>query len=313
LVVIKSQYEVIVIGAGPAGITASIYSARKNLKTLIIAKDLGGQAAIAGASEDYAGYQFISIDDLIKKYEYHIKNFNLEQKIGYEVKSIEKRESNFLVNTNDSSFMTSSIIIATGRKPKNLGIPGEKEFYGKGVTYCATCDAPLFKDKDVVVIGGGNGALYATISLDDYADKIHLLNSSDKLNGEPELIKKVEYSSKVKIINKVKVKEILGDEIVNSIMINRNNTKDDRIKVDGVFIEIGSEPVSIPINGVNKSIKTNSKNEILVDIGCETNIPGIFAAGDVTNIPHKQVITASGHGCNAGLSAFNYIKKQPKN
>ncbi len=302
----------IVIGAGPAGITASIYSARKNLKTLVITKDLGGQAAITGASEDYAGYQFISIDDLFKKYDYHIKNFNLEQKIGYEVKSIEKRESNFIVNTNDSSFIALSVIIATGRKPKNLGIPGEQEFYGKGVTYCATCDAPLFKDKDVVVVGGGNGALYAAISLEGYANKIHLLNSADKLNGEPELIKKLESSSKVEIINKVKVKEILGDGIVNSVRINRDNTKADKIRVAGVFIEIGSEPASIHINGVNKSIKTNSKNEILVDIGCETNIPGIFAAGDVTNIPHKQVITACGHGCNAGLSAFNYVKKQPR-
>jgi alkyl hydroperoxide reductase subunit F len=162
-------------------------------------------------------------------------------------------------------------------------------------------------------MGGGNGALYATISLMDYTDNIHLLNSADKLNGDPELINKVESSSKVKIINKVKLKQILGDEIVNNILITRENMKDNKIKVDGVFIEIGSEPALIPFNGVNKTIKTNAKNEIIVDKGCETSISGIFAAGDVTNIPHKQVITASGHGCNAGLSAFKYIKKQPKN
>jgi alkyl hydroperoxide reductase subunit F len=177
------------------------------------------------------------------------------------------------------------------------------------LTYCATCDAPLFKDKDVAVIGEGNGALYATISLEDYADRIHLLNSADKLNGDPELINKVESSSKVKIINKVKVKEILGDRVINNVVISRENEKDDKIKINGIFIEIGSEPGSIPINGVNKSIKTNSKNEIIVDSGGETNIPRLFAAGDVTNIPHKQVITACGHGCIAGLSAFNYIKR----
>jgi alkyl hydroperoxide reductase subunit F len=277
---------------------------------LLIAKDIGGQAAIAGSSKDYAGYQFVEIDDLLKKYSYHVKNFYIEQKIGYEVKSIEKIESNFRVNTIDSKLIATSIIIATGRKPKNLGIPGEKEFYGKGVTYCATCDAPLFRDKDVIVVGGGNRALYAAISLMDYADSIHLLNSLDKLSGDPELIKKVESSLKVKIINDVRVKKILGDETVDTIIINGKNIKDDKIKVDGVFIEIGSEPASIPVNGVNNSMKTNSKNEIIVDKGCMTNIPGIFAAGDVTDIPHKQVITACGHGCNAGLSVFNYVKKQ---
>jgi len=282
------------------------------LKTLTITKDLGGQAAIAGSSKDYAGYQFITIDDLLSKYDYHLKNFGIDSKTGYEVKSIVKEGNIFSVNTNDSSFKTSSIIISTGRKPKDLGIPGEKEFFGKGVTYCATCDAPLFRNRDVAVIGGGNGALYATLSLMDYANKIHLLNLSNNLRGDSELIEKVSSSSKTKIINNVKIKEIIGDEIVTNLIITNEDKGDLNLAVNGIFIEIGSEPVSIPIKGVDNALKTNSKNEIVVNEECETNIPGVFAAGDVTNIPHKQVISACGFGAIAGLSAFNYIKKQPK-
>jgi len=282
------------------------------LKTLTITKDLGGQAAIAGASEDYVGYQFITIDDLIKKYDYHLKKFNIEDKTGYEVKSIVKENNIFKVNTYDSSFITTCIVISTGRKPKNLGIPGEKEFFGKGVTYCATCDAPLFRNKDVAVIGGGNGALYATLSLIDYANKIHLLNLSNDLAGDSELIEKVGSSSKINIINDVKIREICGDDIVTNIKIIEEKKDDENLEVNGVFIEIGSEPVSIPIEGVDIPLKANSKNEIIVNEECKTNIPGVFAAGDVTNIPHKQVISACGQGAIAGLSTFNYIKKQPK-
>jgi alkyl hydroperoxide reductase subunit F len=213
---------------------------------------------------------------------------------------------------NDSSFESTCIVISTGRKPKNLDVPGEKEFFGRGVTYCATCDAPLFRNKDVAVIGGGNGALYATLSLIDYADIIYLLNLSNKFKCDLELIEKVNSSSKIKIINNVKIREITGDEIVNNIRIIDGNRGDVNLAVNGIFIEIGSEPVSIPFKGVDKPLKTNSKNEIIVNEECKTNIPGVFAAGDVTNIPHKQVISACGQGAIAGLSAFNYIKKQPE-
>jgi alkyl hydroperoxide reductase subunit F len=304
-----NKYDVIIIGAGPAGIAASIYASRKHLKTLTLTKDIGGQATISLNVKDYAGFQFISADELIKKFEEHQKSFGLEVKYGVQVDFIEKVNNEFRVSIGSDSYFSKSVIIATGREPKKLGINGELKFLGRGVTYCATCDAPFFKDKIVGVVGSGSSALYSVIQLLSIAKKIFLINNSDKLSGDYNLVKKIKGSEKVNIINNTDIEEIIGEMVVKSITIkNRNGVLED-LALDGLFIEIGSEPV-IPLLKMGKKIlKTNSKHEIVIDESCKTNIPGIFASGDVTNVPEKQVLIAAGQGCISGLSAFRYINR----
>jgi alkyl hydroperoxide reductase subunit F len=300
---------VIIVGAGPAGIAASVYASRKHLKTLTLTKDLGGQAAISLNVKDYAGYQFISADELVKKFEEHQKSFTLEVKYGVQVDFIEKVSDGFKVGLGDDSFFAKSVIITTGREPKKLGVVGESEFLGRGVTYCATCDAPFFKSKVVGIVGSGSAAIYAVIQLFSIAKKIFLINNSNKLRGDSELVKKVKSSEKVSIIDNSDVKEITGDMVVKNIKIKDKSGKVEVLAVDGLFIEIGSEPV-VPIVKVGKeNLKINSNHEIIVDDHCETSISGLFAAGDVTSVPEKQVLVAAGQGCIASLSAFRYINK----
>jgi alkyl hydroperoxide reductase subunit F len=304
-----NTYNVIIIGAGPAGIAASVYASRKHMKTLTLTKDIGGQAAISLNVKNYPGYQFISADELIKKFEEHQKNYGLEVKLGVQVDSIKKISQGFRVSLGDDFYNADSVIIATGTEPKKLGIPGESEFLGRGVTYCATCDAPFFKDKVVSVVGDGPPALYAVIQLLSIAKKIFLITNSSTFSGDPKLIKKMKNAEKVSVMTHTHVEEIIGDMVVKKITIKNEAGKVERLAVDGLFIEIGSEPLIPTVNGDIKKLKTNVKHEIVVDEQCATSIPGIFAAGDVTNVPEKQVIIASGQGCIAGLSAFRYINK----
>jgi alkyl hydroperoxide reductase subunit F len=299
----------IIIGAGPAGIAASVYASRKHLKTLTLTMNIGGQAAISLNVKDYEGYQFISADELIKKFEDHQKSFDLEVKSGVRVDLIEKVSDGFKVSLGSESFFARSVIIATGRKPKKLDVPGESEFLGRGITYCATCDAPFFKDKVVGVVGGGSAALYAGIQLLSIAKKIFLINSQDKFRGDHKLVKKLKSSKKVIIIDKSDVKEITGNMFVKNIKIKNKNGKVEILAIDGLFIEIGSKPVIPDVKSSSKNLKTNLKHEIAVNERCETNISGLFAAGDVTNVSEKQVLIAAGQGCIAGLSAFRFINK----
>ena len=279
------------------------------MKTLTLTKDIGGQAAISLNVKDYAGYQFISADELVKKFEEHQKSFTLEVKYGVQVDFIEKVSDGFKVSLGDDSFFAKSVIITTGREPKKLGVVGESEFLGRGVTYCATCDAPFFKDKIVGIVGNGSAAIYAVIQLLSIAKKIFLINNSNKFRGDPELVKKVKSSEKVSIIYNSDVKEITGDMVVKNIKIKNKSGKVEVLAVDGLFIEIGSEPVAPIVKVGKENLKINSNHEIIVDDHCETSISGLFAAGDVTSVPEKQVLVAAGQGCIASLSAFRYINK----
>jgi alkyl hydroperoxide reductase subunit F len=279
------------------------------MKTLTLTMDIGGQAAISLNVKDYAGYQFISAEELVKKLEEHQKNFGLEVQYGVAVDTIEKTSDGFRVNAGHDYYTSHSVIIATGREPKKLGILGESEFLGKGVTYCATCDAPFFKDKIVGVIGAGSSALYAVIQLLSIAKKIYLINETSTFKGNPELLKKIKNSEKVSILSNYKVEEITGDMVVKNIKIKDKNHEIKVLAVDGLFIEIGSEPVIPKITGDGEVLQINSNHEIIVDADCKTSISGLFAAGDVTNVPEKQVLIAAGQGCIASLSAFRYINR----
>lgn len=297
------MYDLIIIGAGPAGITAAVYAARKRLNFLVVTKDIGGQTAISGAIENYTGYQFITGPDLTAKFDEHMRQSGAAIKEGEEVTDIQRIEGGFRVKTNAAEYDCKSVIIASGKRPRLLGIPGEHEFKNRGVSYCATCDAPLFANRDVAVIGGGNSALDAALQLIKIANKIYLININPTLTADEAVMReKVEASPKVAIFNSAKTRKIEGDKVVKSITIEHEG-KMKELAVSGVFIEIGS----IPAIDFAKLVTKNSYNEIVVDNYNRTDVPGLFAAGDVTDVPEKQIVIAAGEGAKAALGVFRYL------
>lgn len=295
-------FDLIIVGAGPAGITASVYAARKKLDFLVITKDIGGQAALSGEIENYTGYQFITGPELVSKFEDHFKGFSINISENTEVLSIEKNEEIILVRTMNELFETKTLIISSGKRSRELGVRGETEFKNRGLSYCATCDGPLFAGKDVAVVGGGNSALDAGLQLINIASKVYLINNKSGITGDKVLKEKLEKASNAKIMNNTHVLEILGDKTVNGIIIN-DSGKEETVQVKGVFVEIGL----IPNSNFTELVNRNELGEIKVNCLNETNIPGIFAAGDVTDVPDKQIIIAAGEGAKAALSAFRYI------
>ena len=297
-------YDLIIIGAGPAGITASVYAARKKLDFLVISLDVGGQAAWSGDIENYTGYQFISGPELTQKFQEHMLKYGTLLKENEEVLELEKSGQVIRLKTNKADYQARSVIIASGKKSKELGAPGEKEFKNRGLTYCATCDGPLFTGKDVAIIGGGNSALDAALQLIKIAKLVYILNNTPGLSGDAIMLRKVGEAGNVRILNNSSVIEVLGDKFVKGIKIKSAN-QEKELAVQGVFVEIGLIPNSAFAKGVEK----NSENEITVDLRNQTNIAGIFAAGDVTNVPEKQIIIAAGEGSKAALSVFHYLSK----
>lgn len=294
--------DLIIIGAGPAGITAAVYAARKKLDFSVVTKDIGGQAAWSGDIENYTGYQFVTGPELVQKFKEHLESFDFELKEQVEAVRVEKEGDGFRVLTSKESYSAKTVIIATGKRPRMLNVPGEAKFKNRGVTYCATCDGPLFANKNVAVIGGGNSALDAGLQMIRIASKTYLINIKDKLTGDPILQKKVFASPKVEVLNKTKTLEIFGDTFVKGIKVEIEG-KIREIPVEGVFVEIGLIPNSDQIDFVEK----NELGEIVVNCMDETSHPGVFAAGDVTSVPEKQIIVAAGEGAKAALSAFKYL------
>ncbi len=297
------MYDLIVVGAGPAGITAAIYAARKRMNLLVITKDLGGQAALSGDVENYTGYQYISGFELTEKFLEHMKKFDIELREAEEAKKIEVAKDRLRVRTDIGDYEAKTTILASGARPRTLNVPGEKEYKNRGVTYCATCDGPLFSGMDVAVVGGGNSALDATLQLMRIANRIYLVTKNNAYRGDRVMLEKVESSEKVEILYLTETLEIIGDKTVNSIRF-RKNGEEKTIKVQGVFIEVGYVPNSEPVKDI---ANLNERGEVIVDGQNRTNIPGLFAAGDVTNVPEKQIIIAAGEGAKASLSAFKYL------
>jgi alkyl hydroperoxide reductase subunit F len=297
-------YDLIIIGAGPAGITAAVYAARKKMECLVISLDIGGQAAWSGDIENYTGYQFITGSELTIKLEEHIRKYNIALKENEEVTEIKKINDTVYVKTNKNAYEAKTVIIASGKKSRELGVPGEKEFKNRGVTYCATCDGPIFSGKDVAVIGGGNSALDAALQLMKIARRIYLINMNSALTGDVVMQEKVRRAKNLTILNNTRVIEIIGDKFVKEIKINKEG-KDELLSLQGAFIEIGL----IPNSEFTSEIEKNELGEIKVNCHNETSVPAIFAAGDVTDVPEKQIIIAAGEGAKASLSAFHYLSK----
>ena len=305
LLVISSKmkvFDLIILGAGPAGITSAVYAVRKQLDFLVISLDVGGQTAISGDIENYTGYQFITGPELTLKFQEHMESFGTKVNLSEEARDIKKEGKLIKVLTNKYEYLTKSLIVATGKSPQALEVEGENEFKNKGLTYCATCDGPLFRDKKVAIIGGGNSGLEATLQMMKISPKVYLINIAERLKGDPIMVDKVKASPQVEIWNNSRVKKVYGKDFVKGIEVEREG-KLHKLELEGVFVEIGLRANS-KLAGI---LDKNQKGEIIVTSHNKTNIEGIFAAGDVTNVPEKQIIIACGEGSKACLLAFKYL------
>jgi alkyl hydroperoxide reductase subunit F len=296
------MHDLIIIGAGPAGITAGVYAARKKMNILVVAKDIGGQAAWSSDIENYTGYQFITGTDLVARFEEHMRKYGLELRENEEVINLEKEEDAVSIRSNKGIYKARTAIIASGKKSRELNVPGEEKFKNRGLTYCATCDGPLFTGKAVAVIGAGNSALDAALQLMKISEHVYIINNTAELSGDVIMRDKLAVSKIVTVLNNTTVAEITGDKFVNGINIKKDGIES-FLSVQGVFVEIGLVPNADFAKGVDK----NQFGEIRVDCRNQTNISGIFAAGDVTDVPEKQIIIAAGEGAKAALSVNRYL------
>lgn len=304
------MYDLIIIGGGPAGLAAAVYAARKKLNMLLLTIDIGGQMNWTMGIENYLGYQFIEAPELISKFQEQVKQFPIEQKIGVKVSRIEKSNNGFkVISETGETFEGSSVILATGKKPRRLNVPGEVEFTGRGLTYCAICDGPLFAGQKVAVVGGGNSALGAVLDMVKIAEHVYVV-SLTPLTGDQVLIDKLADVKNLAIFTEHQTVKIEGEDFVKGMVIKDiKKGVEKRLDVTGVFVEVGLEPNSEPVRGL---IKLNEFREVPVSPNCETEIPGIFAAGDVTNVPEKQIIVAAGEGSKAALQAHRYLQRLTK-
>jgi NADH-dependent peroxiredoxin subunit F len=301
-------YDTIIIGGGPAGCAAAVYAARKKMKAVLITESFGGQSAVSTTIENWIGEKEISGFDFAKKIEEHVRaQEDLEIKDNEKVSRVEKKEDVFTVETEQGeSFQTKTLIVTAGGHHRKLGVPGEEQFDGKGVAYCSTCDAPMFKNKEVVVVGSGNAGLEAVIDLLNYSSKIYLLDILSEMQGDKVLQEEILKSDKVEFMSETKIKEIYGDKFVEGIKYTKNN-EEKELKVQGVFVEIGSVPNS---DFLGELVEKDKYNQIKIDKNQNTSQSGIYAAGDVTDKAYKQNNIAAGDGTVATLAAYEYLIKK---
>lgn len=300
------MHDLIIIGGGPAGLTAAIYAARRNLKTLVITKDIGGQAAQTKEIENYPGFLHVDGTQLMQQFHDQAKQWGTEF-VYQSADAVEKNtDDTFNVIVGNDSYQGIAVILAFGLEHRHLDVPGEKEFYGKGITYCATCDGPLFKAKDVCVIGGGNSALDAIIYMSSIAKSVKAIVRGPRFKGEEVLIEQAITKENVTVLYNTEVAEITGDKFVTGIVTKGG----DHIPLQGVFVEIGYQPNTAFYGHL---VQTTPAGAIIVDADCNTSLPGFFAAGDVTTLSYKQIITSGGEGCKAALTAYTYIQKKKGN
>jgi len=301
------MYDLMIIGGGPAGMTAAVYAARKRLNALLLSKDVGGQVNWTMGIENYMGYQIIEGPELIRKFEEQVKQFPIDMKIGEDIKDVSRISGGFEAKSDSGeSYRAKAAIIVTGKRPRPLDVPGEEKLRGRGVTYCATCDGPLFADMKVAVIGGGNSALEAADDMVKIAEHVYLV-SLTKLTGDQILIDRIKEASNLTMYLEHEVVEITGEKLVDGIKIRNLKTKQEKgLEVGGVLIEIGLMPNSDLVKGV---VALNRIGEIEVNCNNETSVPGLFAAGDVTSVPEKQIVVAAGEGAKAALQAHRYLQR----
>lgn len=303
-------YDLIIIGGGPAGITAGVYAGRQRMKTLLITKEFGGQMGKKATEVcNYPGFERISGAELIDKFVEHLKKQEFVEIKFTEAGKVEKENDIFTITTSGcEKFQSKTVIVATGADPRPLEVAGEKEFIGKGVSYCVTCDGPIFKDKDIAIIGGGNTGLEAALFMTNYANKIYVLEFGKELKADEINKSDVAKSDKIEVITNASVKEIKGKNFVENIIYEDNDSKEKKeLKVQGIFIEIGNQPATSLVKGL---VDFTKRDEIEINNETfETKTPGLFAAGDNNSGQYKQIVTAAGEGCKTALAAYDYLRK----
>lgn len=294
------MYDLVIVGAGPAGMTSAIYSARQKLKTLIISKDFGGQMAQKAVEiENYPGFEKITGFDLISKMENQVKNVDVVREKVIEVKK--ENDIFFLKTEGDKVFQSKVVIIATGAEPRRLNVLGEVNYLGRGVSYCSTCDGPLFKNKEVAIIGGGDAGFETAIFMKNYASKIYILEQEESVKASIDNQKK---ASGIEVITSARLKEIKGDNFVNQIVFELSG-KEETLDVKGVFIQAGYVPEASFLGDL---VELNEKKEIIVNFETfETKTKGLFAVGDVNCGKVKQIVVACGQGATAVIHGYKYI------
>ncbi len=321
--------DLLIIGGSAAATAAGIYGVRRGLNLKIITKDFGGEVATSGEIGNWPGDGMTDGITLSEKFKKHLQYYNVNIEEGVEVEKIVKQDNGtFCISTKKGSgigmanekmpdgkegalrcdYTAKAVIVATGVHPRELGVPGEKEFRNKGVSYCSTCDMPLFGGKTVAIIGGGNSALESGLMALDIAKKAYIINKNQFFKGDDVLVKKITSVSKDKaeVIYEAKTFEIIGDKFVSGLKYKDKTGEEHELKIDGIFVHIGMVPNSYV---VPDNVEKNQFGEIKVNTRCETNISGLYAAGDVTDVAFKQIVIAAGQGCTATLSAVEYINR----
>lgn len=298
------MYDLIIIGAGPAGMTAAVYAGRKKMKTLLVTEDVGGQLLSTMGIENYMGYQFITGPELMEKFKEQMEQYAVERRDDRAVR-VEKRGDVFNVRTQAAEvYEGRTVIIATGKRPRLLGVPGEERLKGRGVSYCATCDGPLFGGLTVAVIGGGNSGIQAAIELSSMAKQVYVVTRG-RYAADEILLMKMQRTGNIEELVNYDTVEIKGDKMVSGIVLKDRKTQTIKeVPLQGVFVEIGLAPNSAMVEGL---AELNQQKEIVVDCRCRTNVPGLLAAGDVTIAPEKQIVVAAGEGAKATLQAYAYL------
>jgi len=311
--------DLVIIGGSAAGLSAAIYAGRNNLNFVIVSKDIGGEVSVSGKIGNWPGTITTTGFELAKNFHDHVKSISIKIDEGFEVTEIRQEKNHHIViakslSGEEKTYETKSVIVASGIHPRRLPVPGADKFYGQGVTYCTTCDGPLYRGKITATVGAGNSALESVLMMSKIAQKVYLLtrypNDEEHNHGFPKgeriLIEKVNALPNAEIIYNADTKEVVGEQTVTGLKyqdIKTNELKE--VAVNGIMVHIGMMPNSDFINSVNK----DKMGQIEVDLKCSTNIPGIFAAGDVTNVPFKQIVIAAGHGVTAALAAIEYLNR----
>ncbi|MBM3205055.1 FAD-binding protein [Candidatus Uhrbacteria bacterium] len=300
------MFDTIILGGGPAGLAAAIYLARHKLNFALLTGTVGGQALWSDDVENYLGFHLLNGSQLVAEFRKHIDDYQqaFTLKEGEMVRKVERTAQGFSIMTDKADYATKTLLIATGTTHRKLNVPGEKEFYGKGVTYCAACDAPLFKDKTVYVIGGGNSAMDAALFVAKYSSRVKLVVVNKEISGDPIMMEKVKEHPNIQLLTETKTTKILGKDLVVGIGLMGPDGVERTESTDGVFIEIGLVPVTDFIDFVGK----DAKGQIVVDKKNATNVEGVWAAGDVTDITEKQISVAVGEGSKAALEMINYFQ-----
>ncbi|RLG13413.1 MAG: hypothetical protein DRN66_04215 [Candidatus Nanohalarchaeota archaeon] len=304
---IEKNYDLAIIGSGCSGLTSGLYAGRYKLNTIIIGSFFGGVIVEAHDIENYPGFVSINGMELMKKFRESVDLLNIPI-LSKEIVSVKKCKDRFCITMDDKKqIYANAVIVACGTKKRKLSIEGEKKFSGKGVSYCATCDAPIFANKNVAIIGGADSACQAALLLSEHAKQVYQIYRGPKLGGEPINIDHVLKNKKIEVIYNTNAIKFNGTNLLESIELDREYNGSKKLDVEGVFIEIGAVPSIYFLDDLD--LKLTEKKEIKVDKYCNTNIEGLYAAGDVTDTPLRQLVTACGQGAIAALSAYKYILK----